>query len=819
MVCNKKRTVQLNFNFTKMKKSILLVFLLLSGLLCAQTQLKGTVKDTQNQPVGWATLLLQAIDNPKEEYVTMSEENGSFSFALNQNKGDYKLLVSFIGYQTVEQQLTLPASHTPLTITLASDENILDEVLITSHRKALKVTPGKATLNIEQSNLAQTQSAYDVLKSLPGVTMSQSGELKIKGKSGVTVLMDGQPTQLTTEQLKTILKGTPGSTLQSIEIMNIPPANIDASGTGGVINIISKKKLVQGFYGSVNSTVGISHKVSTDHALNLGYGNDHWNYNLMYSYSYAPDRWRENYEKKDLAALNQDWSNQSQRTFLNSKSHLVKLDIARTFEQGHVLRFTTSLDYNDTPSTIQTHTTTGTKELSPQQAAQKNDSKSKLTTFKTDVQYTLKLAEKESWTTSAGLVYVKSDVTDFIVGKTAPFIPENPWMTKQHNVYPTDCKEFNFKSDYQKTLWDEEQSSAKIELGIKSNYASLQTDERLHTLLLQGEEVNQLNRSKFEYKTGVHAFYGSIDLTEGKWVIIAGLRGEYTHIKGDTLQHKNLVKQDYFSLFPTVQITYTASENYAIMASYARRIERPEFDKLNPAVRYLNNTTKTWGNPRLQPEFSNNIELTQQFLGFIDLTLGYSRITDPMLYSYFNESVNNAYFTSVNGKSRSEWQASLSLPIPGFNGWENYHGVYFYNTKFDNSSISMNKNSLGVFTYNNFKLPANFSLEVTAWYQNGGIDSNFSYRSLGEVNVGVSKKLWHDQFTATFAVSDLFKTGGFRTSILEHPDQQTRFTFKNDMRVFKLGITYNFGGTNKKEDKKEEDPILNKAHPAIKVIK
>ncbi len=801
-----------------MKQLLLILLGVMTLPSWAQSQLQGVIKDTQANPIGWATVVLQAKDNPKEEYFITSEEDGSFVFADIKSKGSFKLTASFIGYKDVTSTITISDHNTPINLIIESDENILDEVMITSHRKALKVTPGKATLNIEQSNLAQTQSAYDVLKTLPGVTISQNGELKIKGKSGVTVLMDGQPTQLSAEQLKTILKGTPGSTLESIEIMNIPPANIDASGTGGVINIISKKKLVQGFYGTVNSTVGVSNKVSTDHSLNLGYGNDNWNYNFLYSFSYSPDRLRERYDKKDLASLDHTWSNQSQFSVLNSKSHLVKLDIDRTFQNGHVLSLKTSMDYNDTPSTVHTNTELGNNN-DLFHSVQKNESKSKLTNFKADVVYKMKIAEKESWTTSIGTMYVKSDINDVIYGNNGQLLLPNALLTKQQNKYPTNRKEFNFKSDYQKQLWDEENTTAKVEFGVKSNYSILKTDERLYTFISNGNNINALHKSQFEYKTGVHAFYGSVDMTFNKWAITAGLRGEYTHINGDTLAHKKLVKQDYFSLFPTVQLTYTASDYYSVMASYSRRIERPEFDKLNPAVRYLNSTTTSMGNPNLQPEYSNNIELDQQFLGFIDLSIGYSRITDPMLYSYFNEGINKSYFTSINGKSRSEWYASLSAPIPGINWWENYHGVYFFNTRFDNNLINENKNSVGVFTYNNFKLPYNMNIELTAWYQNGGIESNFRYRSLGEVNLGVSKKFLNEKFTATLAVSDLFKTGGIRTTILEHPDQLTNFTVKNDMRVFKLGITYNFGGKNKKGDAPQEETTINKGHPPVKIIK
>lgn len=165
-----------------MKKILIILLCIISVPLWAQSQLKGMLKDSQSAPIGWATLVLQATNNAKEEYFITSEDDGSFSFDAIKSTGNYKLTSSFIGYKDLILKVEISEVNTPLNLVMTPDENILDEVMITSHRKALKVTPGKATLNIEQSSLAKTQSAYDVLKTLPGVTISQSGELKIKGK-------------------------------------------------------------------------------------------------------------------------------------------------------------------------------------------------------------------------------------------------------------------------------------------------------------------------------------------------------------------------------------------------------------------------------------------------------------------------------------------------------------------------------------------------------------------------------------------------------------------------------------------------------------
>ncbi|MDR2221782.1 MAG: TonB-dependent receptor [Flavobacteriaceae bacterium] len=789
-----------------MKKNLLTALLIASSFSAvAQIQLKGTVIDTNNQPVGWATVVLKSDKVAKQEYAMTTDEQGNFVFDSLKETGSYTINISFIGYQTIEQKITVQETNNPLQLTMQNDEQLLDEVKITAYRKALQVKPGKATMDITKSDMAQTQSAYDVLKAMPGVTINQNGEIKIKGKSGVTILMDGQPTQLSDEQLKTILKGTPGSTLNSIEIMTIPPANIDASGIGGVINIISKKKLTQGFYGTINANIGVAHKIQTDQSLNLGYGNDHWSYNFLYSHSYTPNRLFEDYKKREPVNSKFNWLNQEQQTIANSKTHLVKFDATRYFSKGHSLTLNTSFDHNETPSTIKTTTLIGSDKLLENNLFQKNNNHSKLSTAKIEGKLRIKLNEKDDWTTIVGTTYNKHEVNDQIIGYNETSRPQVPVSLLQQNKYPSKQNAFYLKSDYNKILWDEENNQAKMAFGIKSDYTTLKTNERLFTSILEGQQVSIRKQSEFQYNTGVHAFYGTFELTKDKWNVVAGLRGELTTIVGDTLNYKKLVKQDYFSLFPSVQVTYTASDMYSIMASYSRRIERPEFDKLNPAVRFLNSTTTSFGNPNLQAEFSNNIEVTQQLLGFIDLSLGYSRITSPMQYSYFSKQIDQAYYTTINGKDRDEWFASLAMPIPVANWWENYHGVYAFTSRYQNNSIDIKRNSIGVYTYNNFKLPNQWSVELSAWYQNGGIESNFKYKALSEVNIGVSKKFWNDRFTATLAVNDLFKTAQVKTEILGDPNQAINFDLKQDSRVVKFGLTYNFGGTPKKTVEVEEE--------------
>ncbi|MDR0227582.1 MAG: TonB-dependent receptor [Flavobacteriaceae bacterium] len=788
-----------------MKKNFITALFIASSFTAfAQIELKGKIVDNNNLPVGWATVVLKSDAIANLEFAVTTDEQGEFVFDTIKETGNYTLNVSFIGYKTIEQKILIQSTNIPLQLNMQSDEQLLDEVTITAYRKALQIKPGKATMDITKSDMAQAQSAYDVLKAMPGVTINQNGEIKIKGKAGVTVLMDGQPTQLSDEQLKTILKGTPGSTLNSIEIMTIPPANIDASGTGGVINIVSKKKLAQGFYGSITANVGIAHKVQTDQSLNLGYGNDNWNYNFLYSHSYAPNRLFEDYKKRETLNDKLTWLDQDQQTNSNSKTHLIKFDATRYFSKGHSFTLNTSFDHNETPSSIKTITSIGADKTLENNLFQNNKNHSKLSTAKVEGKLRIKLNDKDDWSTVVGTTYNKNEINDQLIANNGTGI-QFPITLLQQNKYPSKQNSFYIKSDYNKTLWDRENGQAKVAFGIKSDYTTLKTNEQLFTSISEGQPTSVRKQSEFKYNTGVHAFYGSFDWTKDKWNVVAGLRGEYTTIVGDTLSHKELVKQDYFSLFPSVQVTYTASDKYSVMASYSRRIERPDFDKLNPAVRFLNSTTTSFGNPNLQAEFSNNIEVTQQFLGFIDLSLGYSRITNPMQYSYFSKQIDQAYYTTVNGKDRDEWFASLSMPIPLANWWENYHGVYAFTSRYQNNIIDTKRNSIGVYTYNNFKLPRKWSVEVSAWYQNGGIESNFKYKALSEVNVGVSKKFWKDQFTATLAISDLFKTAQIKTEVLGDPNQLINFNLKQDSRIIKFGLTYNFGGTPKKAIETEEE--------------
>ena len=263
-----------------------ILFLLLALNASAQQEISGKVTDEGNMPLPGATITLKLASDAKVSIYAITNALGEFS--LKQVKaGNYQIEAAFLTYKNEVRSLTIGKGPVEVQFfKLPAESRQLQEVTINGKKQAVSVAAGKTTMNVEQSSLAQSQSAYELLKSLPGVNINKDGEIRIKGKSGVTVMIDGEPAEMGSSQLKALLKGTPGTTLQSIEVMNNPPSGMDAAGTAGVINIVFKKKVKKGFNGTLSSNVSKGMYYRNNQSLNMTYGTEKWNVNLLYAYDF-----------------------------------------------------------------------------------------------------------------------------------------------------------------------------------------------------------------------------------------------------------------------------------------------------------------------------------------------------------------------------------------------------------------------------------------------------------------------------------------------------------------------------------------------------
>lgn len=814
------------------RQMVLVIFLLFSTFaIMAQSDISGKVLNEHKVALQGATILIRQASDSQVVYATVSDTAGLFRFK-KVHTGRYLLQVSFIAYVTVYVPVTVNDQlSTPLEITLEPDQQQLKGVTVRGRKPAITVAAGKTTMNVESSPLAKSQSAYDLLKDLPGVTISKDGEIKIRGRAGVAVMIDGEPVEMSNTQLKNMLSATPGSILQALEVMNNPPVGMDAAGNGGVINIRFKKKMQKGLNGNISSGIGWGRYFKTDHSIFLSKGTDKWNINATYALN-LDRNWQRDSMHRTITRPDKPFTmEQVQRSPQRTRSHLVKLSVERFLGQQHTIAL--ALAYNQFTNPFYGVATTRIYEKLPlidlllnQQSSIRNT----YTNLDGALKYRFKISDHRNVSSSFQATRLETKGTEhFQVHSLTLAGPLRP-PVRYRNTYPGTIDRYSFRTDYVQDLLLLGKKAGKWETGIKSALVQICNSQEAENLVLGQWLPDGSRNNRFRYRERIQAAYASMELDWGKWELRGGLRGEYTDIKGDSLKGPRLVSQNYFSLFPNVHLGYKFHEYYKLSILYNRRIDRPEYDKLNPAVRYLDPYTVETGSPYLKPQFSDNIEIGQQLFSFIDLTAGYSIIRNPLYYAFLpvQGSVQSKYTTINTGKQR-QWFVTLSFPIMVADWWENYQTVYCYSSRFnaeiDRQVYREKATSFGVSVYNSFKLPVGFHVEINGWYENGGLYGNFRYKPMGELSIGVNKKLFKDKLNIGISWNDIFYTGMFRAHMINKNEGPAFVDSRTDSRVAKITLNWRFGrkpvaAAEKKTEEKEEDRLPSgKSRQAIKNVR
>ncbi|MCW3467155.1 TonB dependent receptor [Chitinophaga nivalis] len=777
----------------------------------------GVVTSTDNTPLQGATVLLrQPADSQLVKGVTTDPAG---RFHLDQIRpGTYLLQVSFITYKTVYRQLLLPppqSAHPLLKITLSPADTRLKGVTVEARKPVVTNNSEKQTLNIEQSAVAKTRNAFELLKNLPGVVVNKDGDVSIRGKKGVTVMIDGETVTMSAQQLKNLLKATPGSALQSMEVYNNPPASMDGAGNAGVINIVFKNRKAAGFSGSVSAAGGWGSYGKTDQSILLGYGTSKWNYSLNYAHSY--DRtWFRDSSYRTYTGEHQEplQMNQSQYSPEKIRSHLVKLGIDHYLDSKNTLSlnlsFTDSKDnftgygssrYYANPLVLDTLT------------HQTNTSYSNQREINATLRFKRKINEGSGLTASIHTAQQRlRSGDDFRIHSIYRQWPAG--YQQYRNAYPGDVQQYIARTDYYRAL----PFPGKFETGFKSSFTKLDNRQQWDDLREDKWLTNTVKSNRFRYQEQIHAVYGIVSSKGKKWELSAGLRAEYTILRGDTASYKSLVKQDYLSLLPNVRVGYQVSDKYKVAFQYNRRIERPDYQQLNPAIRYLDPLTIETGNPDLKAQLSHNFEVNQQFLQFIDLAVGYNLASRPLLFSIVQKPGSPyTQLVTQNAENQHTGYASLSFPIPVFKWWENYQSVNVSTSRYQVAAGALLENeratSIGFSSNNTFLLPHQISLELNGWYQGGGLYGNVRFRPIAEINAGISKKLCNDRLNVGVAVSDIFFTNKFRTSV-NTPESSNLSFITYESRVVKFTVNWQFGRKKAKtetttdEDAEQEEKGL-----------
>jgi hypothetical protein len=798
-----------------MKKTLFLLTIALSTLSFVSmgqstSSVKGKVTDKSNKPAEAATISILLAKDSSAVKIQSSDKSGNFEF-LDLSYDRYILMASAVGHEknySAAFELTAANASIELpAIQLAALSKEMEAVTIVHRRPFIEQKIDKTVVNVDAAVTNVGATALEVLEKSPGVMVDKDGNISLKGKQSVMVMMDGRPTYLTGEQLASLLKSMPASSIDQIELVTNPSAKYDAAGNSGIINIKTKKNKQKGFNGNLTLNYGQGAYWKTNNSLNLNYRTGKFNFFANGGYSI----WN-GFQQLDINREFSDASSKELTAIFEQTSHMKNENKNYNMKVG--------ADYFLTKKTTLGFVLNGN--FSPEKQNGRNTSYMMNAASQTDSIITATSSNEDLWKNksvnlnmrhqfdstgkelTADIDYVTygSNSQQLFVNTT--FDPE--WNTRYvenlRGRLPIDIDIYSAKLDYTQPL----KKGAKMEAGFKTSFVN--TDNVAdYSNLVNGNWVSDYDKSNnFEYKENIVAGYLNYNRQIKKFGIQAGLRYEHTRYEGKQFGNPERTdssfSRSYGSLFPTLFVSYAANEKNQLAVSYGRRIDRPAYQDLNPFLFFLDKYTYGRGNPYLQPQFTHNIELTHTYNSFLTTTLNYSHTQDFFSETFaqgnpqFNEPEYATIVRQGNIGTRQNAGASISAQIPVRKWWMAILYTNYNYNKFEgelnNEKIDVSAGTLMLNVNNQFKFNKGWSAELSGWYRSKGVEGQILIDPMGAVAAGVSKQVLKSKGTLKLNVRDMFYTQKVTGNI---DFQTTKASFMNlrDTRVVNISFVYRFG--------------------------
>ncbi len=790
-----------------MRKIILLLIIIFSyaGIFAQKQDTTGiriTVLNEQKNILAGATVTLLTKDSVVIRSGAAST-SGIFEFT-GFASGKYLVRVSQTGY--IDGYSTLiDLEKNPLfsaTITLQSKNSLLNDVTVVSKKPAIQFLPDKTVVNPEASISNAGASVMDVLEKSPGITVNKDGSIIMKGKPAVTVLIDGKPTQLSGADLQAYLSGIPASQADVVELIENPGAKYDAAGNAGIINIKMKANKVKGFNGSMNLSVGQGFFTKTGNALNLNYRNGKTNWFLNYGM-------RASREKMDMWTL---------RKYVNTKNEdsvlLEQPNFNRSTQLGHNIK--TGLDFflntNTTLGFVFTggifnRLATSTSSINWMDPYYHIDSS--INTWgdnnrkfkRGGVNANGKFKINATSELAVDLDYVNFTINGDQQYQTQLVVPGSDIEATKGNT-PSTLNIFSAKADYSKRY-----KKLLMETGLKTAVNKTNNLADYYFAINNNPWLADLRRSNhFLYNETISAAYANVDAEKGKWHWQSGLRYEFTQYKahqlGNAVVKDSAFKRNYGSIFPTAFVSYQLDSNNTITLRAGKRIDRPQFQHLNPFQTILNKYTYEAGNPFIKPQYTWNFSLAHTYKQKLTTEVSYSYLKDYFSQIFIIDSsssnVNNNIIIYTRGNVGSFKNFSISETFQtSITKWWSFTAVALYNYKVIKGIVwapfTARVNQLNISINNQFQFKKGWSFELSGYYQTKSqIDLQEWLKPQGELNAGVGKQILKNKGTLRLSVRDLtyFQNySGYST----FENSYEPFTIKFDSRVVRLSFSWRFG--------------------------
>ncbi len=792
----------------KCKQFFLFAFILLFSVnIYAQSKtviVAGIINDTNGKPIEGAIVSIVSGKDSSIIKALISETNGRFE-AEKINPGIYFIKVSHVGYETYSGNLlTVDASaitvNIPIIILRKQDKQ-LSTVTVQAKTAFVERKIDRTVVNVNALISNAGSNLLEILQKSPGVTVDENGGIKLKGKSGVLVYIDDKPTYLSETDLANYLRSLPSGAADIIEIMTNPPAKYDAAGNAGIINIRLKKTKAKGFNGGISISYGQGVYARTNNNINFNYRVNKINFFSSTSYN-INNTYQDLYLERGYykpsgnlnSIFNQNSFNKKQPSGFNVKLG-ADYYINKKSTLGIVLTGFSNIDKKDVTNTA--YLLDSIKKLQNIVKA-KAVSKRVLNNKGINLNYAFKPdSTGKEWLFNIDYLDYSAELNSTLLNSI--YLPDESFVSKTNliGVLPSTIKIFTAKLDY--TI--PSKNGTRLDVGAKTSFINTNNianffDENNNVLTSNNDFSNN-----FTYKENINAAYVSYSLEKKRFSMQAGLRFENTtlsgHQLGNMVRPDSAFKRNFNSLFPTFYANYKldSADINQLGFSYGRRINRPDYQSMNPFTYPLDRFTLYGGNPYLRPTFSNNFEVSHTWKNRISTTLQYSYITD-VISETIEQGSNIFYSRPGNFGKQVSYGVNVNAVVNPFKWWTIQLYTELMKNKFTGRLYNQDVNNVGTHWLingsNQFVISSKWSAELSGSYQSRVYYGQFVVIPFGSLTTGIARKLMKDKATIKASLSDIFYTSQRGGDIKSLSNSTASWYSYFDSRFVTVSFSYRF---------------------------
>ena len=772
-----------------MKRLLSLTLLVISFVVAAsyeataqKFEISGRTIDNASQPVAYATVV--ALRGTEQAAGCVTNDAGEFK--LNIAAGDYTLKVIFIGYRTIEREISLSSNLELGDITLEEDKTAIDEVVVTA--QLIRREADRFVVDVANSPIALGKDGEELLRSSPGVWI-QDNEISINGASGTKIYLNDREVKMDDEQLINYIRSLRAADIQRIEVIPQAGADYDAASSGGIIKITTKKLIDSGLMGTASlSTTGTKGMYNVGPSVSLNY-----NRGKVNAYGRA---WGGINSHQYNSTEHTDYSSSSvidAATAMDDKSYYAGGNVGMVYDITDKHSIGAELQYNYWGGNGITDTwTERTLNNATTRIDGNYDNKFHSQHITATLNYIYKLDDKGS------LLKFIGDYTNSQTPNTNNYFDSTydiltPQLKRDSTYRQTSMGHYQLATA---TIALEKVLSPKVTLnaGAKYTYNNNDNSADYEYFANNAWNINQEHSYDIAYTENIGAAYVTASARLGRISLVGGLRGEYTSFRSAD----GAVKQDYFDLFPNANVSWsiTSDGSYSLIAQYARTISRPDFWALSPNETKISEYMIQCGNPNLKASYDNSVSVTAVLKYKYSITLGMSIKQNAIQQTTLvdNDNPELLILQHINYPTLNNYFASVNLPFQFTKWWSaniNFTGMYMGQRIYPDEPIRRNFMCFAN-AQTSFSLPKNYFIELSGNYMHGIVAGNTSMNDMGNMNITFKKRLLDNKLTLSLGVQNIIPVQA-KITIDEATFQRVMTVDQPWQRpALKFSISYNF---------------------------